>query len=162
MGLLQKDLQDRNDVYDQLIAHFKDKIASNNKNSNKNEWIIESYDNELKKADSGEAYKVDNVLAHGFGGLSIGLCMGGVALQEPIALLGALATAGISTYAYIKFKNLTLGRALGTRMFYAETLQKIVEEDGLKYPFDSGNLEDYEHIEAYIKVLQQADRLSEL
>ena len=42
-------------------------------------------------------------------------------------------------------------------MFYAETLQKLLEENSFKYPFNSGEMEDYEQVEAYVNVLKQLE-----
>lgn len=162
MGLLYKDLVDRTEVYDEFIRHLKAKIQADNvKNTKQNEWIMATYDNEVKKADRGDAYLAEKLIALGFGGLATGLLAGAISLGEPsigFALSGgALASTGISLYNYIKFKRLTLGRALGTRMFYAETLQNLVEENDFKFPFKSGEFEDYEHVEAYVKVIKQLD-----
>lgn len=159
MGLLHKDLQERNVVYDELIKHFKEKIVSDNKKTNKNEWLMETYDNEVKKADNGDAYLYEKLLANGFGGLAAGLISGGIILNEPAILAasfsGAIASTGISLYYYLKFKRMSLGRGLGTRMYYAETLQKIIEENSFKYPFNSGEMEDYDNVVAYMDLIKQ-------
>ncbi len=162
MGLLHKDLEDRTEVYDEFIKHLKDKIhADSIKNTIQNEWIMETYDNEVKKADRGDAYMAEKLIALGFGGLATGLLAGAISLGEPsigFALSGgALASTAISLQNYIKFKRLTLGRSLGTRMFYAETLQNIVEENGFKFPFNSGSFDDYEHVEEYMKVIKKLE-----
>ena len=111
MGLLNKDLQERNVVYDELIKHFKEKLIEDNKNTPVNEWMIETYDNEVKKADRGDAYRLESLLAIGFGGLSAGCLAGVIVLNDPAILAalsgGALATAGISLQNYIKFKRLS-------------------------------------------------------
>lgn len=154
MGFICKDLKIRNEVYDELINHFKDKVLNSDKDINKNEWLMYAYDKEIEKADRGDAYFVDKLMACGFGGLSAGFVAGGVALDNPALLLGALATVGISAYNYIRFKKMSLGRALGTRMLYAEALQKIIEENNWKYSFRAGELNDYQAIEDYVKVLK--------
>ena len=156
MGILHKDLQERNVVYDEFINHLKDKIhADETKNTTKNEWMMETYDNEVKKADRGDAYAFEKSLAIAFGSFAAGMAIGGTLLDQPAIWAGAVASSAVSVYNYIKFKRLTLGRSLGTRMFYAETLQKIVEENGLKFPFNAGEFEDYEHLDAYMKVIRQ-------
>ena len=129
MGILHKDLQERNKVYDALIEHFKNKIITENKNTITTEWLIDTYDNEVKKADRGDVYLFEKLLACGFGGLSMGLITGGVWLDEPALYACALVSSGISVYNYIKYKRLKSARGLGTRMFYAEVLQNILEEN---------------------------------
>ena len=152
-----KQFEKRNEVYDQLIAHFKEKIKNNSEsNTSQNKWLMETYDNEVKKADRGDAYRFENLMAYGFGGLSVGLMTGGIALDQPVAIVGAAAFAGASIYNYIRFKRLSLGRGLGTRMFYAETLQKIIEENSFKYPFNSGEMEDYDKVQDYVEVLKES------
>ena len=157
MGVLHKDLKDRNVVYDEFIKHFKEKMSEQNKDTSKNEWLMETYDNEVKKADRGDAYLIEKSLAHGFSGLATGLVISGIAFDQPVALIGALGSVGLSLYNYIRFKNLTLGRGLGTRMFYAETLQKLIEENNFKYPFNSGEMNDYSKVEEYVNFLNEME-----
>ena len=40
-------------------------------------------------------------------------------------------------------------------MYYAETLQKIIEENSFKYPFNSGEMEDYDNVVAYMDLIKQ-------
>ena len=114
-----------------------------------------TYDNEVKKADRGDAYWFEKSMAIAFGSFSAGMAMGGVFLDQPAMLIGSGASLAAALYSYIRFKKLSLGRSLGTRMFYAETLQKIVEENSFKFPFNAGEFEDYEHVEAYMNVIKQ-------
>lgn len=155
MGFLYDDLKERNEVYSELINHFKNKIVEKNRNTDINEYIMEFYDNEVNKAERGDAYLLKSLFANGFGGLSIGLGVGGLILDHPVVILGALVSAGVSAYNYIRFKNLSLSRALGTKMVYAEHLQNILEENSFKYPFKSGEMSDYQFVEDFVEILKQ-------
>ena len=154
MGLLFKDLKERNDVYDELIKHFKGKMSDNNTKSIPDKFL-ELYDYEIEKADRGDAYLSKQLIALGFGGLAVGIASVGFAFNDSAFLLGSLASAGVSAYNYIRFKNLSLGRGLATRMMYAEELQNRVEENNFKYPFRSGNIDDYDAVENYVDFLKE-------
>ena len=154
MGLLFNDLKERNEVYDELINHFKSKMSNDN-NKSICDKFLELYDYEIEKTDRGDAYLSKKLMALGFGGLAIGIGVIGIGFNDSAFLLGSLASAGVSAYNYIRFKNLSLGRGLATRMMYAEDLQNRIEKNSFKYPFRAGNVDDYEAVENYVDFLKE-------
>lgn len=155
MGLLYKDLEKRNDVYDELIDYLKSSI--NVRKDDANSFYIYEYDNAVELAKSGKKYELNNYLYHGAKGMAIGFGVGAVATQDPTALFWSAVCSGVSFYNYCKYKNMTLGDTLGTKMYFASYLQDLAKENGVFLPFDAGDLEDYSKVEDYVNSLNLED-----
>lgn len=141
----------RNEVYDELIEHLKESLTKETNETNS--FVLNEYDEAIKQAESGKKYEFNNYLHHGTKGLAIGFGIGAIATQDPTVLFWSLVCSGVSFYNYVKYKNMTLGDSLGTKMYFARVLQEIAKEDGVNLPFNAGDLEDYSKIEDYVDSL---------
>jgi len=155
MGImLYKKLEERNAVYDQLLDYLKGGLSTEAKESGK--YIIDEYEDAVRLAERGDKYIINNGLYHGFRAFAFGSILGSVATQNPSLLVAGALAGGAALYNYLKYKHMKLGDELATKMYYAKSLQTLLEGEKCEFPlpFNTSNTEDYEDIKAFVEMLK--------
>lgn len=152
--MLYKKLEERNEVYSELIDYLKNHLSKEAKESGK--YIIDEYDGAVATAERGDKYYINNGLYHGFGGFALGSVLGGIATQNPSLFVATALSGGAAIYNYVKYKHMKLGDELATKMYYAKALQCLYEgEKGeFQLPFNPSDTEDYEDIKTFVDLLK--------